>query len=65
MTKERLTVNGFEAEAIQLENGEKLTVSLYEHGELLASIYDGNVGAWRIIEGYKAPIYGLRNPELG
>ncbi|HBP4949343.1 MULTISPECIES: hypothetical protein [unclassified Pseudomonas] len=65
MTKERLTVNGFEAEAIQLENGEKLTVSLYEHGELLASIYDGNVGAWRIIEGYNAPIYGLRNPELG
>lgn len=62
--KERLTANGFEAEATQLENGEKLTVSLYEHGELLASIYDGNVGAWRIIRG-SAPIYGLRDPELG
>lgn len=65
MTKERLTANGFEAEAIQLENGEKLNVSLYEHGELLASIYDGNVGAWRIIRGQRPPIYGLRDPELG
>jgi len=63
--KERMTANGFEAEATQLENGEKLTVSLYEHGELLASIYDGNVGAWRIIQGFHAPAYGLRNPELG
>lgn len=62
--KERLTANGFEAEATQLANGEKLSVSLYEHGELLASIYDGNVGAWRIIKG-SAPIYGLRDPELG
>lgn len=63
--KERMTANGFEAEAAQLESGEKLTVSLYEHGELLASIYDGNVGAWRIIQGFHAPVYGLRNPELG
>lgn len=63
--KERMTANGFETEAAQLENGEKLTVSLYEHGELLASIYDGNVGAWRIIQGFHSPVYGLRNHELG
>ena len=65
ITKARMTANGFEAEAAKLENGEKLSVSLHEHGELLASIYDGTIGAWRIIESYNAPIYGLRNAELG
>ena len=64
-TKARLTANGFEAEAIRLENGEHLQVSLYEHGELLASIYNGDVGAWRIIQGYNVPTHNDHIPELG
>lgn len=64
-TKARMNANGFEVEAAKLESGEKLFVSLHEHGELLASIYDGNVGAWRILDGHHAPTRGLRDPSLG
>jgi hypothetical protein len=33
-TKARMIAKGFELEATKLENGERLSLSLYEHGEL-------------------------------
>jgi hypothetical protein len=64
-TKARMIAKGFELEATKLENGERLSLSLYEHGELLSSIYDGTIGAWRVIDGYSVPLNKLRVPELG
>ncbi|MDP4032817.1 MAG: hypothetical protein Q8P60_08210 [Pseudorhodobacter sp.] len=57
---------GREADAVKLESGEHLIVSLYDDAELLAAIYDGiHFGANRIIKSASAPLHSPRNPSLG
>lgn len=57
---------GREADAVKLENGEHLIVSLYDDAELLAAIYDGiHFGANRIIKSASEYLHSPRNPSLG
>ncbi|HBP4949353.1 TPA: hypothetical protein L5629_004241 [Pseudomonas aeruginosa] len=57
---------GRESDAVKLENGEHLIVSLYDDAELLAAIYDGiHFGASRIIKSVSQVLYAPRNPNLG
>lgn len=49
-----------------LDQGETVTVSLFEHAEALSVIFDGvDLWASRILQGYSTPTYGTRNPSLG
>jgi hypothetical protein len=64
--KAQMTAIGREDDALALEKGEHLIVSLYDDAELLAAIYDGiHYGASRIIKPYSTPIHSPRNPSLG
>lgn len=57
---------GREADAVKLENGEHLIVSLYDDAELLAAVFDGiHFGASRIIKSPIDALYAPRNPSLG
>lgn len=57
---------GREADAVKLESGEHLIVSLYDDAELLGAIYDGiRFGASRIMKSATSALLAPRNPSLG
>lgn len=64
--KDSLLALGENSIVAALEAGECVTVSLYQHAELLCGIYGGrSVGAWRVIPSCDLRLLSQRYPELG
>lgn len=64
--KDSLLALGEHSTVAALEAGECVSVSLYQHAELLCRIYGGrSIGAWRAIPSCELRLHSQRHPELG
>lgn len=65
-TLAKLEAIGESEMACALDQGQTVSVSLFEHADALSAIFDGvDLGAWRILKAYNTPVYAMRNPALG